>query len=649
MLKLALIDDRPTNRKLLSQLATHVDPNLELHSFEDGLEAITWVREGQTPDLVITDYNMPKMNGAEFIAAFREIERCRNIPVIALTAHEDKDYRINALEAGATDFLQRPIDHHEFQVRIRNLLTLREQQILIERNSERKLKTFLDAIPAMVCATDIDGNISFANKYMQDLLAIKESDCFNKDLDNLFEHSGFKRKFAQKFNESLNHNFEETITDPEGKNRTFLTTRVSLSEIHPSMDEDVLVSIDISERKNAERKFKHQGTYFHGIIDNDPNLIFAHNKDGLITIANKAFAKACGISQNELKGLSVYECKINFGKPQNKTIEEGVDDERQAETVKFMQPLTLPNGDNKWYQTVQTQISSLMSEESDGSFETLNVMSDITALIEQADELSAAKEEAESANWSKTEFLANMSHELRTPLNAIINFSEMMRQEILGPIQVPKYKEYAQDINDSGSHLLSIINDILDISKIESGQMHLHAEEHDMNEIIESVSRLLKHRLEAAELGYEVIYDDSAPKVKMDAVKIKQVLFNLVTNSIKFTPLQGKISVQVNHDAENLTVKVVDTGIGIRDEDIQKALKRFGQLESHLTRQHSGSGLGLSLVKSFIDMHHGSFSLESAVGEGTTVTFSIPLQQAVTKPAESTARPEREQAPQAAF
>jgi PAS domain S-box-containing protein len=626
MLNVLLIDDRPTNRKLLRQLTLQIDERLEIFTFENGLEALNWTKD-KGPDLVITDYNMPEMNGAEFIEAFRAIPEYVNIPVIVLTAHEDKDYRMRALEAGATDFLLRPIDHYEFKVRVRNLLTLRKQQLALEERGERKLKAFLDTIPAIICANEPDGKISFANKYMMDLLNVREEQCIGFTLDDVFKDKSFERSFAQRFNEALNRPFEETLTSPSGDSRTFITTRIALNERYQDLDEEIVVSVDITDRKQAEQKFKEQGQYFRHVIDSDPNLIFAHDEKGRITLANKGLADLCESTPHLLRDQNIDTLPLQFGPVQNKKRQVYERDGQELEATVFTQQVVQPDGANLWFQTVQTKLEPKQGHVP----ETLNVMSDITQLMQQAEELATAKEEAESANWSKTEFLANMSHELRTPLNAIINFSDMMRSEILGPLGTGKYKEYSTDIHESGQHLLNIINDILDISKIESGQMGLKKEKLRIKDTVESVLRILDHRIEDASLKLTAEYNLDSSTIYADEVKLKQILFNLITNCIKFTPANGKIFMIARSDQRNLYIEVRDTGIGIENEDIEQALKRFGQLEGHLTRQHSGAGLGLSLVKGYVEMHGGSFSLESQVGEGTVARFELPLSESTVK------------------
>ena len=243
--------------------------------------------------------------------------------------------------------------------------------------------------------------------------------------------------------------------------------------------------------------------------------------------------------------------------------------------------------------------------------------------------LSLAKEQAESASRAKSEFLAVMSHELRTPLNAIIGFSEIVLRETFGPIANKRYRDYVDDIRSSGAHLLELINDILDLSKAEAGQIELVEEVVEVEPLVHACIAMLSPRAQQA--GVEVITEvaDDLPNLLADERKLRQSLLNLVTNGIKFTPPEGQVRVSARMAGGHLRIEVADTGIGIAKDDIPKALSPFGQIDSALSRRHAGTGLGLPLTKRLIEAHGATFSIESEFGAGTSVTIEFPPQRLV--------------------
>lgn len=250
-------------------------------------------------------------------------------------------------------------------------------------------------------------------------------------------------------------------------------------------------------------------------------------------------------------------------------------------------------------------------------------------LAELAEKYSQEKNRAEQANHSKSEFLANMSHELRTPLNAIIGFSEIMEQQFFGPLGTEKYLEYARDIHRSGQFLLEVINDILDMSKIEAGRLHLDLSTFDFSEVVEESLRIAGPKASADNI--EVINQVAASEIiEADKRAVKQVLINLLTNAIKFTPANGTVTISSKTTPSSYTVAISDTGIGIPAAALKQLGQPFSQVESQLTKSKGGSGLGLAISRSLVELHGGTLTIDSTENEGTTVT--VKLLNAVPRP-----------------
>ena len=234
------------------------------------------------------------------------------------------------------------------------------------------------------------------------------------------------------------------------------------------------------------------------------------------------------------------------------------------------------------------------------------------------------RRDAVDAARARKDFLTATSHELRTPLNAILGFSEMLSLQMLGPLQNERYLEYAQIIHSSGEHLLALVNDLLDLSKLEAGKLELHLERIQILKVIIDCVRLVETQATSAHVGISVHVYDGVDLLSGDAKRLHQMLLNLLSNALKFTPVGGEITIDVFRRGADIAISVSDTGIGIKTEDIPKVLEPFGQIESDLGKMHQGTGLGLPLTKELAELHGGSLTMESNVDVGTTVTIMLP-------------------------
>lgn len=271
--------------------------------------------------------------------------------------------------------------------------------------------------------------------------------------------------------------------------------------------------------------------------------------------------------------------------------------------------------------------ASIMHYQVQGERVLTAILRDISDRVAAEAARHEAARQAELANRAKSEFLANMSHELRTPLNAIIGFTEVMSRETFGPLGSARYRGYCKDIGEAGRHLLSLINDVLDVSKIEAGQMQPLEAEVDVAGAIHACLRMVRERAQTAGLSIHLQIADDLPPLFCDERLLKQMLLNLLSNAIKFT-LEGSIAVTalVASDA-TLQISVADTGIGIAGADIPKALQPFGQVDSTITRKFGGTGLGLHLTRCMVELHGGHLDLTSTVGIGTTATLTFPARR----------------------
>ncbi len=387
----------------------------------------------------------------------------------------------------------------------------------------------------------------------------------------------------------------------------------------------VSMHIDITQRKRAEESLKESRDHLRAVFDNFLGGISIIDADLNFIDTNDLFYDLLKLPKDEFPEGSKYEDIVRYLAKQGWYGEGDVEDMVRARIEQFRAnqtehiERTVPDG-----RTIEMRCLPLPS----GGI--VRTYVDVTQRKKAEESLRAAKDAAESADRAKTEFLANMSHELRTPLNAIIGFSKIMISESLGPIGNRKYWEYSNDIHESGNHLLGIINDILDISKVEANQLKLDDDIIDVPGLIDSTVKLVRES--AAKNGVDLHLDlaDDLPRLLADERSVKQILLNLLSNAVKFTPSGGSVTTKVWSDASTgYVIEVIDTGIGMTPEHIAKALTLFGQVDGSLQRQFEGTGLGLPLTKSLVELHGGTLDVQSQVGVGTLVTVCFPRKRIV--------------------
>ncbi len=295
---------------------------------------------------------------------------------------------------------------------------------------------------------------------------------------------------------------------------------------------------------------------------------------------------------------------------------------RSNEDLDIEYRIVTPDGRTKWVHNLARAASRANGGEI-GIWD--GIVLDVTAQKKAESELRAVRDEAELTSKVKADFLANVSHELRTPLNAIIGFSEVISNQTFGPVGIDKYLEYARDIHESADHLLAVVNDILDLSKIEAGRATLVLEDVDAGELVDSCLRLIHGRAAEARLQLRRHVDATLPKLRVDPLKIKQILINLLSNAIKFTRSGGTVTLRVAAIPEGgVSFAVSDTGIGIAQQDMAKAIETYGRIESGDNHRVEGTGLGLPLAKALAELHGGELLIESRAGKGTTVEVRLP-------------------------
>jgi two-component system cell cycle sensor histidine kinase PleC len=403
------------------------------------------------------------------------------------------------------------------------------------------------------------------------------------------------------------------------------------------------IAVDITEQKSLVERTAAADLRLRDAIETIPEAFVLWDADNRLVLCNSNFQRLHNLPDEAIVAGTPYEQVIAAGRrpvvrqqmdtkdatPGGRTFEAQLDDGRWLHVSERQ---TKDGG----YVSIGTDITPIKLHEQrlmDSERRQMVTITDLRlsqqALKAQTQQLSELNEKyalektrAEEANQAKSKFLANMSHELRTPLNAIIGFSEIMEGGMFGALGAPKYHEYCRDIRMSGQYLLEVIDDILDMSKIEAGRIKLEHQAVELADILSDSMRVISQR--AQDKNVMLIADIAPVHLQADRRALKQVLLNLLSNAVKFTPAGGRITVRGRQTRAGVTIAIKDTGIGIAKEDIARLGRPFEQVESQLTKSYPGSGLGLAIAKSLIALHHGKMRIRSKLGAGTTIFVQLP-------------------------
>jgi PAS domain S-box-containing protein len=503
-------------------------------------------------------------------------------------------------------------------VRFNNALRESEQRV---RQSEERLRTFIDHVPALVSLKDLDGRYLLMNSQYTKEFGVDATDGKGKDAGALFPAELVKSLEDQekKVLQARSQVAREQILPHLDGPHVHLCTKFPVMGLSGSIDAIGTISTNITEHKLAEEALAASEARFRDFAEASSDWYWEMDEDLRFSYFSDHFTEVTGVDAAELLGKSREESGIpNVDSEAWQSHLEALENRKPFRN--FIHPRPGPDGATVWL-----SVSGIPYYDKNGAFKgfrgTGNNVTELVAAQRSADQ---ARAEAEAANRAKSNFLASMSHELRTPLNAILGFSEILKEQILGPHVNGKYHEYSADIHSSASYLLELINDLLDISTIEAGKRSLDKEPLAVKDLIDDCMRIFIERAHSKDIELATDVPENNPMLYADKNAIRQILINLLTNAVKFTPNSGSISVLVNSTNKCTEFVVCDNGIRISSGRLSTITDPFIRGELSPDKTDAGWGLGLSIVRSLVELHKGEIDIESQVGKGTSVTIRIP-------------------------
>lgn len=482
--------------------------------------------------------------------------------------------------------------------------------------SEKKYKTLFEEFPGGIAQFDTEGIITLCNETFVDLVGSHEKEKCSSNLLNPLEGKNLKKSAVYLPEVPVHYDLKYIFSEKNGRTPVAITYKPLMSENFGLAGGIVLVE-DLTEVKRLEIVRLQQTESLRKLVDSIPVPVFCKDKNGIYVACNKGFENFMRMQKQDILGKSTCD----FLSPKIAEKYHAVDIELVKHKRNQIYETSLKFPDGSMHQVMLNKFIFSGVTEEDSVL--LGIMIDITERKQAEEKMLQAKMDAEAANRAKTTFIVNMSHELRTPLNAVIGFSDLLLSETFGPLN-EKQKRYTENISKSGNHLLDVINDVLDISRLELGNIELYYETVDVPGVIEEVQRVLSPLSCEKNISIESNIEQGLKTIIADRVKFKQILYNILNNAIKFSSENGKINICAELKEDMIEVSVKDEGIGIHKADYERVFHPFVQIDESISRKHGGVGLGLALVKRFVELHRGKVWVKASPGKGSTFTFRIP-------------------------
>jgi PAS domain S-box-containing protein len=657
-----IVDDEPANLSVLFEYLRQA--NFRVLAAEDGNSALMGLSH-VIPDIALLDVKLPDMDGFELYRHLKE--RCRNIPVIFLTSLTDIQDRLKGLDLDAADYITKPFYPEEVVARVKKHLMIRnlqksleEKNIQLEREIAERRKTeqvlreseerfrqmFFQHSAVMLVIDPDNGNIIMANQAAEQYYGFTASEFKRLTIFriNMLGLSEIKQEMINACNNRSNHFiFQHRLADGRIRDVEVHSTPIYLH------GQPMLFSVihDITERKQAEKSLLEKERLLSDIINFLPDATFVIDTQGKVLAWNRAMETMTGIKAADMLGKGDYEYAIPFyGEPRPILIDLALNSVSDVEKIYDQIHRTGDNlfaehyYPNLWGREIWLFGTACVLRNSEGEIVgAIESVRDITEMKKAHRSLQEEKQNAESASRAKSAFLANMSHELRTPLNGILGYAQILKHD---SGLTKQQQDGLNIIEKNGNRLLSLLNDILDIVKIESGKVELHESDFHFPDFIQSLCASVRVRAESKGIRFISEIPPESDKMRVpasiraDEKRLRQILMNLLDNAVKFTD-QGSVTLRIRakspdvraaSPARRISFEIEDTGTGISDKELGKIFDPFYQ-SGYKKYRAEGTGLGLSLTRTLIEMMGGKLRVRSRTGSGSTFSFELMLAEVI--------------------
>lgn len=485
------------------------------------------------------------------------------------------------------------------------------------RDSERKYRMLFEEFPEGIAQFDKYGTIIVCNEKFVNFTGSGENEKLIFNLMNPQEEEKTEEKSFTYLPEVPIHCDIKYISSHEKESILGEVTYKPLISENSRFNGGIIIVEDLTEVKRLEAVRLQQTESLRRLVNSVPAPAFCKEKNGRYIACNSAFETLVGMKKEKILGKSLH----SFISPLVAEKYHKMDIELIKNKKTQVYETSLKFADGLIHQVMLNKLIFSGVTEEDSVL--LGIIIDITERKQAEEKLLQARMAAETANRAKTTFIVNMSHELRTPLNAVLGFSDLLLSETFGPLN-EKQKRYTENISKSGKHLLDVINDVLDISRLELGNIELYYETVDIPGVIEEVQRVLSPLSGEKNIIIKSNIEQGLKTIIADRVKLKQILYNILNNAIKFSPENGKVNIYAALKEDMIEISVKDEGIGIQEADYERVFHPFVQIDESISKKHGGVGLGLALVKRFVELHGGKVWVKANPGKGSTFTFRVP-------------------------